>query len=92
VTISPDTPTNTHRRSERSSVTEPPEDTSSSSRGAKVLWMFFLVVFAMAGIYLVAIIFSLGVELLTDGPPADTVPKQSAPVSPVQPVQPMDDQ
>lgn len=53
--------------------------------------MFFLVVFAMAGIYLVAIIFSLGVELITDGPPADTVPKQSAPVSPVQPIQPMDD-
>lgn len=94
MTISPDTPPNIRPDRERSPIREGDfsqraDETSARSAGIKTAWVLFIILFAVAGIYVLVTLFSIGVEILSDGTPKQAAEReeqrQNAPLPPPQP-------
>lgn len=88
MTISPDTPPSTRPEFTERDFSQRAEETSSRSKGVKIAWFFFLLLFSLAGIYVLVILFSIVVQIVSDGTPNQAVQEQqeqSAPPAPGQP-------
>ena|GEM_PF-5456509 len=88
MTISPDTPPTTRPDFTERDFSQRAEETTSRSKGVKVAWVLFLLLFSLVGIYVLVILFSIGVQIVSDGTPnqaAQEQQEQGAPPAPAAP-------
>lgn len=83
MTISPDTPPNIHTDSKHSG-----SRSSSRSRATNGIWMLFLAILALVGIYLIAVVASIAIRGASDGAPVQVDPQPSVPSAPPAPADP----